>query len=499
MNDRLPLTFTITTCRRLDLLRRTMDSVLRYCLDHSRIQRWILVDDNSVASDRACMEHEYPFFEFIWKTPAQAGHARSLNLLFDVVDSDFVFHIEDDWLFSRDFSLASFLPLMQSGEFQQILFTSRPGCTTAAATIEGAAVGRYRYNPSHPVKPLENQRYDTVYPPPLRAVDQDGWWWPGFSLNPSLFDVGYFKRHVGRFDERIAPSLFEYDFAVRAQQAGASVACADLGISHIGDVSAYALNQQGRWQERDRNAPRDRDLSVPNLVHFLYTGDEAFSAVNLLAIVAAQAVQRPQEILLHYTQAPTGNRYWNEAAELVRLVEIERSRDEDRKEHLPFEILLEYGGIYLDGNVLLLQSVDPLRAHPCVMTEPHSTEDGGGIDVGGMLAAPRAEMLRDILGSDLGVDWLEKMHTATSSGQLWLEPATTFDPTRDDPGLLFRCADEAHLRQLYDEVLGAAYMVRLRDGTTDDATLANLDDDYLSGGSLLAWLYRNRLAVAARR
>ncbi len=41
------ITFTMTTCKRLDLFVPTMNSFLRCCTDRHLISRWIIVDDNS--------------------------------------------------------------------------------------------------------------------------------------------------------------------------------------------------------------------------------------------------------------------------------------------------------------------------------------------------------------------------------------------------------------------------------------------------------------------
>jgi len=41
------ITFTVTTCKRLDLFEKTMNSFIHCCLDRHLIGRWVCVDDNS--------------------------------------------------------------------------------------------------------------------------------------------------------------------------------------------------------------------------------------------------------------------------------------------------------------------------------------------------------------------------------------------------------------------------------------------------------------------
>ena len=56
----------------------TVCSFLNACADLDRIDRFICVDDNSSAADRAEMERRFPFFEFIWKGPEDKGHVRPI-------------------------------------------------------------------------------------------------------------------------------------------------------------------------------------------------------------------------------------------------------------------------------------------------------------------------------------------------------------------------------------------------------------------------------------
>ena len=93
------VTLTITAGRRRALLEQTVDSFLACCDDVDRIDRWICIDDGSDPTDRVALADRYPFIEFIWKDAADAGHARSLNRLRDLVDTPWWLHLEDDWRF----------------------------------------------------------------------------------------------------------------------------------------------------------------------------------------------------------------------------------------------------------------------------------------------------------------------------------------------------------------------------------------------------------------
>lgn len=94
-----PLTFTMTSGRRLDLLIRTMESFLKNCQDQDLIVRWICGDDRSSGKDLIEMKDRYPFLE-IYPSP-EKGQMNNLIHIFSMVKTEWVIHIEDDWDFYR--------------------------------------------------------------------------------------------------------------------------------------------------------------------------------------------------------------------------------------------------------------------------------------------------------------------------------------------------------------------------------------------------------------
>ncbi len=92
-----PITATITMCRRLELMREMIDSLLDCVLDRSHIVRWIAMDDGSVSNDLYQLAERYPFLEIVVND--MKGHPAALNQLFALVETDYIFHLEDDWRF----------------------------------------------------------------------------------------------------------------------------------------------------------------------------------------------------------------------------------------------------------------------------------------------------------------------------------------------------------------------------------------------------------------
>ena len=257
MSDKLDLTFMITTCKRLDLFKRTMESLLTFCKDTDIIQEWICIDDNSSQEDRDEMKKLYPFFKFIWKTPYQKGHPESLNIVYGHIKTKYVFSFEDDWSCSKPFLIAPYIDFLESNDnIKQIKLVNRwgKGHTYLKTIINDSKLYKYRYNQNNSRKPLENKEYDktVAYGDDNTSYDSNyGWWWPGFTLNPSIWKVQEFKEKIGLFEEdKKLNSVFEYDYALRAHAEGFGIAFTDIGIGHIGTkVSAYVLNDNKRSYE----------------------------------------------------------------------------------------------------------------------------------------------------------------------------------------------------------------------------------------------------------
>ena len=93
------VTLTITTCKRYDYFERTLKAFFLNCQDLDLIDSIIISDDNSPQLDIDKMKnfmidfnHEVTLIQHAFKS-----HYKSLNLLFQAVQTDYIFHLEDDW------------------------------------------------------------------------------------------------------------------------------------------------------------------------------------------------------------------------------------------------------------------------------------------------------------------------------------------------------------------------------------------------------------------
>lgn len=254
------LAFTVTTCRRLSLLKESMNAFLNCCLDLDMIDTWVLVDDNSSGEDRAEMRRLYPFFHFIERGPAERGHAKGLNILWKLLEErgiEHVFHMEDDRVFLRPKEYVRMgLDILRDSEGQgvaQVVYSRNYSDSwNDWYRHEGRVVTRL--NP--PLRYVVHRGHEGEQEPTWSDVNVEGW--PHFSLNPSLIHLGRLRR-TSSFEPSFLEEheTFEFEFATRYARAGFKSAFPDdVFVLHIGKLhseqhtlnkDAYQLNRHSRF------------------------------------------------------------------------------------------------------------------------------------------------------------------------------------------------------------------------------------------------------------
>lgn len=246
------VTLTVTTCQRLDLFERTVNSFLNCCQDLERIHRFVCVDDNSSPADRQRMQQRYPFFDFIFKEEQDKGHARSMNLLREEVLTPYWLHLEDDWEFlvSTDYVGRSIDILQAEPGVAQVVFNRNNAETLSERGLVGG------WQKKHPltgrrhvlhvqVLPEQREAFFAQHPPGTASNA----WWPHFSLRPSLMDARQVL-NLGPFSE--GDVRFEQEFAERFVSSNRRTAFFDMVVcQHIGRLTS----------ERDSGKPNAYDLN----------------------------------------------------------------------------------------------------------------------------------------------------------------------------------------------------------------------------------------------
>lgn len=266
------VTFTITTCKRFDLFEKTMNSFLNCCTDINRIDEWFCVDDNSSEEDRKKMKKLYPFFTFYFKTLQEKGHPKSMNIIRDHVNTNFIFHMEDDWkYFTKENYIGDCMDVLSNNiTVGQCLvnknYSETPMILTGGLLQYTNSGTRYYLHEQATTDEQRNNFAKKHGPGPNCS------YWPHFSFRPSLTKTSVLKQ-LGAYNENA--NHFEMDYANKYVKAGFISAFLE-GVSclHIGRLTsqrfdksipnAYDLNNESQFTG---DKPKEETRSVKLMAH----------------------------------------------------------------------------------------------------------------------------------------------------------------------------------------------------------------------------------------
>ncbi len=275
------VTLLTTTCKRFDLFQKTVNSFIACCLDpfrhdsRIRIKEWIVIDDNSTEHERESMQEKYPFMRFIFKTPAQKGHARSLNLALRQITTPYVFLLEDDWQFYyMDAFMNRLLRVIEQNPdvYKQALVNS---CYCETPDQEFITGGVWLRSDDSAFNYVEHE-YAVTDDEKRAFVAKWGnkpssSYWPHFSLRPGLSDMSMFK-HLGEFDEDVSHFEMKYAYGYVAANYKTcflpGMICKHIGklTSQRGGINAYVLNSEAQFSSPNTASPlRSLDIQCINL------------------------------------------------------------------------------------------------------------------------------------------------------------------------------------------------------------------------------------------
>lgn len=95
MQHNMGVTVCLTSCNRFDLLRRTLDSFFEY--NTYPIEAFYVYEDSRF---EVPFKVEYPFVRWLGGD-GNVGQVEAIDRLYSEVDTEYIFHCEDDWEFVR--------------------------------------------------------------------------------------------------------------------------------------------------------------------------------------------------------------------------------------------------------------------------------------------------------------------------------------------------------------------------------------------------------------
>ncbi|XP_014680301.1 PREDICTED: uncharacterized protein LOC106820294 [Priapulus caudatus] len=137
--------------------------------------------------------------------------------------------------------------------------------------------------------------------------------------------------------------------------------------------------------------PDGAEFLVPNLIHYVWLSGGGAPAAeielpHLLGPLSALAVLRPRRIMLHCDRKPTGT-WWDAMFRAVPVVvrviraHAAAASPEHAADIARLDALIEYGGVYLDFDVVALRSLDAWRRRPCTLAREGATLVNSGVIV----------------------------------------------------------------------------------------------------------------------
>jgi len=92
------ITVCLTSCNRFHLLERTLNSFL--ALNTYPIEKYIINEDSGSKEVIKKIIDKYGDLVHVIRSPKNEGLLKAIDNLYKLVDTEYIFHMEDDWLFS---------------------------------------------------------------------------------------------------------------------------------------------------------------------------------------------------------------------------------------------------------------------------------------------------------------------------------------------------------------------------------------------------------------
>lgn len=253
------VTLSITTSNRIDLFNQTIHSFSEKCLDIDVITKVFHFDDSSNNDDRNEMETvlkkifpkaqiiTYQFNESSFLTKKRHCQIMNVWLKKITLQSDYNFHLEDDWFFTEKFKIKDLIDFISKKDDVAYVGVSqflRNFPKNIIPTIEGN-FWKWHFDPTQKV--LSNLFLDTKT---MELENVEGFWcyyinWPYFGFRPGLWDVQKlsFLSDLRCDDE----SHFELSFALDLSKKFISYSLTNSVCYHIGNhKSSYEINNSER-------------------------------------------------------------------------------------------------------------------------------------------------------------------------------------------------------------------------------------------------------------
>lgn len=171
------VTIVITSCGRFDLLKKTLASLEQF--NSYPIKKVIITEDSGKSEVHQCLPQGWEEYCQIFVNTPKLGQLASIDLAYAQIDTQWVFHCEDDWQFYRPGFIEDSMLLLKND--QQAL----------QVWLRSFAHDLQVHSPY--VYLGERKQLDCVVYHELMSHKEE---WQGFSFNPGLRRLLDYKQHA---------------------------------------------------------------------------------------------------------------------------------------------------------------------------------------------------------------------------------------------------------------------------------------------------------------
>lgn len=203
------ITLIITSCDRPDLLKITFDSIIS--TNTHPIKKYIIIEDSGKLGINDFIKNDYPYLpiEIVYNNN-RLGQLNSIDKVYSMVNTEYIFHCEEDWEFYKSGYIEYSLRILESDP-KILSCWLREDNDTNGMPID------------NDYKVFDSIQY-RLMSKGFRSV------WHGFTLNPTLIRVSDYN-----LVKPYSQYLEEHFISIKYNDLGYRVAKCDGGfVRHIG-------------------------------------------------------------------------------------------------------------------------------------------------------------------------------------------------------------------------------------------------------------------------
>ncbi|MEG0404577.1 MAG: glycosyltransferase, partial [Anaerorhabdus sp.] len=171
------VTLVITSCNRFDLLKKTLESFSKN--NTYPIKEIIIIEDSGNPKIRNIIPNQWLDNTKLIINEKNLGQIKSIDLAYQEVKTDYIFHCEDDWLFDQPIQIEEYINILKND--------------SSATSIVLRKLSDFSFTEEEFNKIQFIQNSDITTAKLTKLHDQ----WHGFTFNPHISPITMWKATQG--------------------------------------------------------------------------------------------------------------------------------------------------------------------------------------------------------------------------------------------------------------------------------------------------------------